>query len=227
MLNLFGQNTDSLPEELLGICKGIVADDVVNGQEAAFLLQWIESNAGLIESTYAIKTLFFRLREVLEDGDFTSMEGREVLRLIHDLILPTQQRFATNIEIGTSTRCYPTENKRGQRHAGSEGLELVNPRTDIFDEVEAIDFTAAFCFTGVFALGPRGECERATAKHGATILNNPLKSRKVYVVVGAVASPEWKYGNYGNKIETAMKYRKDGAKTFIISEDVWADALYR
>lgn len=95
----------------------------------------------------------------------------------------------------------------------------------MFDQVESVDFSAMFCFTGEFAFGDRKACEHATAALGGVIKKRPVKFGKCYLVVGTLSNPDWTYASAGRKILDAQYAKKFRCEMFIIHEDVWANAL--
>jgi hypothetical protein len=65
--------TDREIDELLGLCKGVVADGVVNEKEAQFLMDWITV------------ILYRRLAEMLVDHCLDQTEQAELLSLLHQI----------------------------------------------------------------------------------------------------------------------------------------------
>ncbi len=204
--------------ELRGLVMGIAADGRIVESEAKFLLQWLEGNEALVQSEPAIKALYKRAADVLKDGKLNSSEGKSLLEIMHRLILPKELQFSEE-KIPTPYVNYSDPYKK------LDALELIPSKTGIFDKVQDITFMeSTFCFTGVFAFGDRKACQVATANLGAEIKNNILKNN-LFLVVGSLASPDWKHGNYGSKIEKALKYKKEGGSIKIIHEDTWANFL--
>lgn len=102
---------------------------------------------------------------------------------------------------------------------------VISADDPMFDQVESVDFSAMFCFTGEFAFGDRKACEHATAALGGLIKKHPVKSGKCYLVVGTLSNPDWTYASAGRKILDAQYAKKCRCETFIIHEDIWANAL--
>lgn len=82
-----------------------------------------------------------------------------------------------------------------------------------------------FYFTGDFIYGSQTDCENETIKNGgkAAYLYD---SGIAYLVVGALGSKNWKFGNYGTKIQNAiLKTDARQANIQIIREKDWYIAL--
>ncbi|WP_411330085.1 hypothetical protein [Desulfovibrio desulfuricans] len=94
-------------------------------------------------------------------------------------------------------------------------------------ELTPINFAGeAFCFTGEFALGSREAVIEEALKRGGSFTRCPVQSGCI-VVVGCVASDEWACGNYGRKIETAMRYRDKGCAVQIVPEEHFVNEILR
>jgi hypothetical protein len=94
---------------------------------------------------------------------------------------------------------------------------------DISDAIEFLD--RAFCFTGKFADLKRAAAERAVRARGG-LIQDLINERLQYLVVGDVASPGWKFGAYGRKIEQARALRIAGARQpVLVSESLFMEAL--
>ena len=58
---------DRLIDELIGICRGVIADDEVDEREAIFIGQWIEQHRDVADR-WPVNVLYARLKEMLKDG---------------------------------------------------------------------------------------------------------------------------------------------------------------
>ena len=76
------------------------------------------------------------------------------------------------------------------------------------------------CFTGQFLSGSRKFQSDKASKLGASVKNNITKQVDL-LVLGSVASRDWKFSSYGGKIENVLSNRLKGASTEIINEEVW------
>ena len=72
-------------DELIGFCRGVIADGIVNQTEAEAILAWIERNPQLA-TTFPANVLFARLTEVLQDGKLQDDEAKELFDLIMECI---------------------------------------------------------------------------------------------------------------------------------------------
>lgn len=83
----------------------------------------------------------------------------------------------------------------------------------------------AFCFTGKLVDLKRAVAEREVRSRGGLILDR-INERLDYLVIGDEASPAWKFGGYGRKIEQARDIHRTGRSTpLFISESVFMEAL--
>lgn len=83
----------------------------------------------------------------------------------------------------------------------------------------------AFCFTGKLVDLKRATAEREVRARGGLILDR-INERLDYLVVGDEASPAWKFGVYGRKIEQARTLTQTGAqRPQLISESMFMEAL--
>lgn len=186
-------------QELMGICKGIVADGKVCQREADFLLRWLQNNEDAA-CIYPGCMLAERLVEIFEDGNMDETEAKELLELLQNL---------TGI----------TDKEDGEHRSTNFGFDDPPPNITFVDDY--------FCLTGVFEYGMREEVEQILEKIGAHIKKNIVKKVPLYLVVGTFCTEEWKFSNYGRKLEQAMALRKDGYQISIISEAHMFEELER
>ena len=184
-------------DEMLGICKGILADGVVVPMEVEYLKDWLWSNketAGM----WPANVLAERLRRIFADGHVDSEEREDLQELLESV---TGLRDETTIGERKSTQ-----------------LPLDDPMPDL-------DFEGRlFCFTGKFAYGTRNDCQYAVVQLGGQCQSNPTKKTD-YLVIGIFGSNEWIHTTHGRKIEAVIQNRHKGALTAIIDEDHWVKNL--
>ncbi|MBB1362139.1 BRCT domain-containing protein [Shewanella sp. SR44-4] len=181
---------------LLGILKGISADEEINESEVLFLKKWLSSNPD-ISDVWPVPLLTTKISEILEDGIITRKERDELYQLVN---LITGNDF------------------------NETGDASDNP-TQLFDIVESISHSiSGFCFTGKFKSGTRNEIESKANSLGAVVKKNPTMATH-YVVVGSLSSRDWAYSSHGRKIELAKTMQSKGHKIYIISEDQWMAAI--
>jgi NAD-dependent DNA ligase len=188
---------DSVISQLLGICKGLVCDGVVNLEEARFLFKWFESNKDLAH-VFPGRELFCRLERIFADG-IVSEEEREELKLL--LLSVTGQTAEQPDDTTTKTT-----------------------RALFEDPEPTVLFPGrSFCFTGTFVTGKRIWCAEQVIKRSAQF-HEAVTLETSYLVLGREATKAWAYPNFGRKIEKAIEYKqRTGLK--IVSEAHWAAAL--
>lgn len=183
-------------DELLGLCKGIIADGVVSEGETHFLLEWLQNNQAVAKS-WPGNVLYARAYEFLRDGRLDANEQAELLDLL--------TRLSGHIPNACSEQ-------------GACSLPFDDPQPPLeFD-------SHIFVLTGRFAFGTRHECSEAILDLGGWVRPTVRKDTD-YVVVGTLASTDWIHASYGRKIETALQWRQQGQPIKLISEDHWAESL--
>jgi len=185
-------------DQLKGICHGILADGVITDDEARYFKAWVEKNS-VIETTWPFSEISGRVRELFS-GQKISEEERDDLKSIMEAI--TGGSYLPSLDEDTST-----------------GLPLCFPQPTkvIFTNVE-------FCVTGRFAYGTRKKVEVAIEQRGGSFNPTPRFATK-YLVIGHFASRDWKYTNYGTKIDRAVELRDQKSGISIISEETWKGSL--
>jgi len=183
-------------DELIGICKGVVADGVFCEKEAAFLVTWMNENAYTASEKWPVNVLLERLDRALRDNVIDPGERTELFEVLSGIVggVPAADRVASF----------------------SATLNLDAPHPVIFSEM-------SFCFTGQFACGTRKDCERAVLERGGTVVP-AIRSGLDYLVVGLVGSRDWAHSTFGRKMEKAFEYREK-FDIMIIGEDHWAKYL--
>lgn len=73
------------------------------------------------------------------------------------------------------------------------------------------------CLTGEFSYGAKGSVEKLIINAGG-IIDKTVKTSTNYLIVGAQGSDVWKAGNYGAKIQQAMKFNSKGRNIVIEKE---------
>lgn len=180
-------------DELIGLAKGVLADDVVSKTEVEYMLKWIETHfneEGL--NAYPVNTIYDRLKTVLEDDKLTSIEAEDIKNL---LILFTGGKSISEQVVDMSS-----------------GLPLCVPAPNI----DFIDKT--FCLTGAFTIGTRTQCEAIIKSLGGKASKN-VTQKVDYLVIGLIGSGAWVHTSYGRKIEEAVGHRNLGNSIAIVSEE--------
>lgn len=181
-------------DTLIGLSKGLVADELVNQSEAESLLNWLVQNRQATENPIVVN-LLEKVSSMLEDGVLDEDESTELLELLRQI--------------------------SGEP---SEFGELSKTTTlPVDDPMPEIQFEGAkFLFTGTCAYGARTHCHLATEQLGGVIVRNVSKALD-YLVLGSYVTDSWAHETYGRKIEKAMQYRDDGISVAIVTEEHWAN----
>jgi len=180
-------------DELIGICRGITADDIIAYKEAEFLMSWLNDYRQYADQ-YPFNILYNRLNEMLSDGILDNDEEEELISIIKSLT-------------GDDKEDIPVPTK-------STSLPLTTP------EPEVIIAGHGFVFTGVFTIGTRKKCEEIVVDLGGE-MHKTVKKTTDYLVIGDIGSEHWVHSTHGRKIEKALEYQQRGADIKIISEHNW------
>lgn len=183
--------------EMLGLAKGIVADGVVNEDEAMALMTWADNHPELAMA-FPGNVLYRRLGRIFDDGYASEEECEDLRGLLQELA------GGEGGMVGGET--------------ASTGLPLDDPQP----QVEIPD--RVFVLTGRFAYGTRKACEEAVRRVGGWVEPN-VTQRTDYLVIGAFASRDWIQTSYGRKIEKAMDYRERFSVPRIVAEEHWVAVL--
>lgn len=184
-------------DELIGMCKGIIADKKVVQAEAEFLQNWIEANSE-IQHTWPACVIYDRISRFMEDGILDAEEQKELFQLLKDT-----SGSLTGDCFENSSTALPLE---------PECPELI---------VEG----SLFCFTGKFAFGTRKNCEAEIINLGGRCHSTPAQKTD-YLVIGILGSRDWMHTSHGRKIEKAVQLREAGHGVKILSEQMWTEALF-
>jgi NAD-dependent DNA ligase len=190
--------SDRAIDELIGLSRGLIADGVVNHDEAQFLGRWIDRNRH-IRDEWPAKVLYSRLSEMLTDGILDADEQRELLGLLSDIT-------------GEG------ESVQYQAQSLSTQLPLTDPPPDIWVD------GAEFCLTGRFVYGSRKECEAEIMSRGGIAKRSPTKSTH-FLVIGHLGSSDWIHSSHGRKIERAVDLADSGSPIQLVSEQHWIDRV--
>jgi NAD-dependent DNA ligase len=181
---------------LVGIATGLLADRHLSDDEIRFLSEWLQANDA-IAYCWPGDVLQARIKGVLADGIISEAERAHLVETLQALLGGTLDDLAASTHATTLT----------------------------FDEVHTVQFPgSAFCLTGDFVYGPREVCARAIESRGGVVKSSVTKKLN-YLIVGGLGSPEWKHGSFGNKIERAMRNKRDGLPILVVHEDWWVASL--
>ena len=182
--------------ELLGLARGLLADEELSDSEIHFLNDWLEDRYAMTAS-FPGNVIHERIKEVLEDGVITEEERSHLVNTLTMLVEDRLEDLAEQVDL----------------------TELW------FDDVGLIDFSKArFCLTGNFVYGPLDICETAIEQRGG-IVSQSVVDELHFLVVGGLGVDEWRSGGLGTEIEKAMRMRARGKEVKIIPEDSWVAHL--
>lgn len=178
-------------DELIGLARGLCADNQLNQLEVEFLEKWLAANSGVSDQPL-IRTLYERIGQILADGLVTEDERGELFATLQAL-------SAGDFELGEVLK--------------ATSLPLCSPVPEI------VFPNRRFTFTGTFKLGNRRDCESVVEDRGA--IPGPLSFKTNYLVIGLYATESWKHSAFGNKILDACEMRSSGVPIGIVSEEHW------
>jgi NAD-dependent DNA ligase len=182
--------------ELLGLARGLMADEELTNSEIRYLHDWLEERY-LMTSSFPGNIIQQRIKDVLEDGVITEEERSHLVDTLNMLIDDRLDDLAEQVDL----------------------TELW------FDEVGLIEFNQArFCLTGNFVYGPKDVCKTAIEQRGG-IVKPSVGDEIQFLVVGGLGVDEWRTGGLGTEIERAMRLRATGKEVKIIPEDSWVALL--
>ncbi|MGY3591488.1 NAD-dependent DNA ligase [Bradyrhizobium sp. USDA 4341] len=183
-------------DELIGIARGLVADNQINQAEVEFLQKWLAANLH-ISGQPVVRVLYKRIDEMLSDNVLDDNEKVELL---------------------------DTLNQFSNREIDGLGEILKSTSLPLNDPAPPLTFAGQrYCFTGTFNFGCRKECERAVEDLGAEV--GSLTQKTNVLVVGLYATESWKHSSFGNKIMKASEWRDNGLPICIVSEVHWKSQL--
>ncbi|MGM0538611.1 MAG: BRCT domain-containing protein [Thermodesulfobacteriota bacterium] len=184
-------------DEVIGLCKGVIADSKVNQQEAEFLLNWLQANSD-VASQWPCNILAARIQEYLSDGYLDREESEDLLDLLEQITGAVDQECVT---ANMSTQ-----------------LPFDHPLPEITFQ------GSVFCLTGRFAFGTRKDCEREIITLGGRATKNPIQDMD-YLIIGCIGSRDWLHSTHGRKIEKALELKEKGFGVSIVPEDHWAECV--
>lgn len=187
---------DRQVSELVGLARGLIADNELNDSEIEFLHRWLVANAAARENP-VIGLLLERIRDIYSDGFVDETERGDLTDTLKLLA-------ANDFEIGEILK--PTN------------LPLTSPAPNISFEDKN------FCFTGTFSYGKRSACEAVVQRYGAACKSTVTWGTD-YLVIGDYATDAWSQSSFGRKIESAVTLRQDGSPIAIISEQHWRNYI--
>ncbi len=181
--------------ELIGICRGILADGVLVQEEAEFVLNWLRRSEP-VRTSGCGQEIYRILMRALADGTMDSADEEQIIRAVHALIG------------GTPTK----KGEPAESYSAQLPLDTPEPSVCIGGN--------SFCFTGKFEFGKRSDCEGAAERLGGTV-HSTVRKGTTFLVIGTFGSRDWAHSSMGRKIEAAMELRKLHGLPRIISEELF------
>ena len=71
--------------ELIGLCRGVIADGMINLAEAQYIQEWLAQRPNLLE-TWPASDLNRLLGKILEDGVLSDREQNELSKMLEEVI---------------------------------------------------------------------------------------------------------------------------------------------
>lgn len=143
--------------ELMGICRGVIADGVVVPEEAVYLRDWLAKHQAL-RDCWPADVISKRLEQVFEDGRVDEQEQEDLLVLL---------RMITSEE--------PPVN---EATAKAVPLPLTMP------EPQVQFLGKHFCLTGRFVHGPHSYCKQAITRRGERWMSGRVREPTTWLSEG-------------------------------------------
>lgn len=176
-------------QRLHTLLAGIAADAIVSGAELSGLSAWLADHSHL-KNSYPYDEVTNKIAKVLKDNHIDEQEQKELLSLFGEFVSMLDDKTITNPTVNDNNLC---------------------------DKNPQIDFNGVFCFTGASSKYSRSEFKKVITALGGKVTED-ITTRLNYLVIGNKGQPQWKFGSYGNKIDEAIKLRKNGHPIMIIHE---------
>lgn len=174
--------------ELVGICKGVLADGAINLQEAAFILSWLDGHQS-VSNLWPADYLCETLSKVLEDGRLSSADEGELLDV---LVAITGAPIRIELSVVSDT---------GEKIQTVERTLNTSATLSINEPGDGMIFNGCcIVLTGNFLFGTRKECEEAVRMIGGTPQKRVTRSTN-YLVIGEIGSESWAHSSFGRRIE--------------------------
>jgi len=183
-------------DEIIGMCRMVLADGAVEDHEARLLLESIEGTL-YAASEWPGNILHARLLRALADGQIDPDEDRELLEVIQQVA-------------------------GGYPQAGGPRVSGAIPFDDPVPEI--VYAGRAFALTGQFAYGPRKHVCAVIEERGG-IVKDSCSGKTNFLIVGTFGSEEWLHSTHGTKIVKAVELKKDGKPIAIVAEQAWVQSL--
>lgn len=131
-------NMEKAAEQLLGVCRGLMADQALNEAEVIYLDAWLKSNDKYLKG-WPATVIQSRVREVLANGCATENECAHLRETLEAIV--------------------------GGGLVETGGLASGSATRLPIDTLSSLAFEdRLFCLTGKFVYGPRAKCEKRSPR---------------------------------------------------------------
>ena len=177
----------------------MLVDGVVTDDEVRALDQFLERNPDL-KGAFPGDVLYRRIRPMIVARSIDPQELHELRALLEDTI---GERSGVH-DIGAQA---------------SSTLPLTDPPP------KPLKFEGVcYVVTGAFIYGARKAVTQAIAVRGG-ICEDGVTRRTDVLLVGSLASRDWKHSSFGRKIQKAIEIQREGKRLVIVAEDHWVSQL--
>jgi len=190
-------NADKI-NELYGLMAGLISDTQLNEDEIYKLKDWLNINSNITRE-WPASIISKRIQHILEDGVIDEEE-------IEDLTETLKQ--ISGVRFNESGLAYGISTEFAAEDIEELGHKNVN-----------------MCFTGEFLKKRTRDDVSKIAKNLGANIKQGVTLDLDYLVIGSIASRDWKFSSHGLKIKKALEYKQRGCKLKIISEETWLDFI--
>lgn len=190
------QCVEDLTNELLGFVSGISADNIISPDEFSGLADWLKNNPDSI-SFWPGNILYKKIIDIMDDGVIDPEELSDLTQTCK--MIAGQQFLETGAAEGMSTEF------------------CAQPLDALPSNIKTVSFT------GKFLIGSRVSLEKQAESLGIKTIKKEIPQYLNLLVIGSLASPDWRYSSHGRKIEKALINQKKGFNTLIITEENWVN----
>jgi NAD-dependent DNA ligase len=200
-LNLYfnaAHRNDRAVHELLGLIRGVLIDGIVTPDEVRALDRFIAQNDEILGS-FPANVLYERIHWIVRASTFDEHELSDLRGLLEDTI---------------------------GEHAGVHDLgEQASTTLPLTTPAPMLRFEGMhYVVTGRFLFGARPRVSEEICRRGA-VCENDVTLRTDVLLIGSLASRDWKHSSFGRKIEHAIALRAKGREVAIVAEDHWVSQL--
>ena len=206
--------------ECYKLLKEVLSDGVISIEEYELLMNCfnihISSNL-YSDSTLAMQVLMGIVEGIAIDKKVNAVEAKELYRWMETHVglkgnYPFDKIFNTLEEVLENGIVDEAEEKS----LLSIFEQFINPEQSLSNDIDLNGKVC--CLTGTFMNGTKSDIEKYIITKGGSCISGLNRSVN-YLVVGGQGSPDWKYGNYGGKINKAVQMQENGVAIQITSEE--------